>query len=804
MTLELDKFLITRPTDIEAESLATLPDIKSLIAVGQALRDDGHGNVMTYSPKVFIPLTVLCRDVCHYCTFARKPRDIERAYLCPDEVLEIARLGKEAGCYEALFTLGDKPERRYRQAREELERLKHSSTFDYLLDVTRRVFEDFGLLPHINAGILSNDQMAALRETSASQGIMLESASERLCSKGGPHYGSPDKRPEVRLANIEQAGRLNIPFTTGILVGIGETRAERIDSLLRIREINNRYGHIQELIIQPFRAKPKTLMAGYPEPSNLDLLWTIAVTRILFGPDMNVQAPPNLSPGAEIELISAGINDWGGISPVTPDHVNPEAPWPKVLELQHKILDAGKTLIPRLPVYAKYIQESSKWLSTQVSRVAHRLVDGDGWPRSDHWIPGEVMSVPFEVAGYGNETASSSLIKIFDRVERNVALTENNIVDLFSVRGDQFNSVCKFADELRRDVNGDVVTYVVNRNINYTNICTYRCGFCAFSKSSTRSGSRDKPYLLDLEEIQRRSREAWQRGATEVCLQGGIHPGFTGETYLSICRAIKTEIPELHIHAFSPLEVTQGARTMDISIREFLETLKGVGLSTLPGTAAEILDDEVRKIICPDKLTTNEWLDIMRTAHNLGLSTTATIMFGHVDQPKHWARHLLRIRELQLETGGFTEFVPLPFIHKEAPMYRRQDCRKGPTFREAVLMHAVARIVFHHNISNIQTSWTKMGTSGIIECLKAGSNDLGGTLMNESISRAAGNQNGQELPPEEMDELIRNVGRIPKQRTTKYGRPETHRCLSSYHASPLMPLNKQNGSVTKNDLLQRV
>ena len=803
MTFQIDKFLTVRPTDSEAESLATFLDDESLISVARALRDEGHANVMTYSPKVFIPLTILCRDVCHYCTFAKRPKDIDRAYLHPDEVVEIARLGREAGCYEALFTLGDKPERRYRQARGELESLEHASTFDYLLDVTRRVFEDFGLLPHINAGILSNDQMAALREISASQGIMLESASERLCDKGGPHYGSPDKRPEVRLANIEQAGRLCIPFTTGILIGIGETRAERIYSLLRLREINDRHGHIQELIIQPFRAKPNTLMAGYPEPSKLDLSWTIAVARILFGPQMNIQAPPNLSPGAELDLISAGINDWGGISPVTPDHVNPEAPWPKVLELQQKIHQSGKTLIPRLPVYAKFMQESQKWLSTQISRVAHRLVDGDGLPRSDHWIPGDVMAAPFKVTGCGNEAVTSSLKKIFDQVERDIGLTENDIIDLFRVRGDQFDAVCKFADELRQDVKGDIVTYVVNRNINYTNICTYRCGFCAFSKSSTRSGSRDKPYLVDLAEIRRRSREAWQRGATEVCLQGGIHPEFTGDTYLSICRAIKFEIPELHIHAFSPLEVTQGARTMGISIREFLQALKEAGLSTLPGTAAEILDDEVRNIICPDKLTTNEWLDVMSTAHSLGLSTTATIMFGHVDQPKHWAHHLLRVQELQLETGGFTEFVPLPFIHQEAPMYRRQDCRKGPTFREAILMHAIARIVLHRNISNIQASWTKMGTSGIIECLKAGSNDLGGTLMNESISRAAGNQNGQELPPEHMDELIRKAGRIPKQRTTKYGRPDAHRCSSSYHAPPLSLLQKQNEGAKKSDLLQK-
>jgi len=712
------------------------------------------------------------------------------------------RLGKQAGCHEALFTLGDKPEKRYRKARQELKQLSCESTFDYLLQVSRTVFTDFGLLPHINAGILSMDQMAALREISASQGIMLESSSERLCRKGGAHYGSPDKEPAARLANIEQAGRLNIPFTTGILIGIGENRDERIDSLLKLREINDRYDHIQELIIQPFRAKPKTLMAGHLEPTNSDLVWTIAVARILFGPHMHIQAPPNLSPGVEQQLVHAGINDWGGISPVTLDHVNPEAPWPAISELRRQTYKAGKTLIPRLPVYPKYLQESSKWLSSQVSVLGHRLVDGDGWLRTDPWIPGELTVAPFAVRDSISKKVNSNLGAIFDRAAREITLTESDIVQLFTARGDEFYEVCKFADALRKEVNGDVVTYVVNRNINYTNICTYRCGFCAFSKSGSRNGSRDQAYLVDLSEIRRRVREAWARGATEVCLQGGIHPDFTGNTYLSICQAIKSEVPEIHIHAFSPLEVTQGARTLGVSIPEFLEALKTEGLSTLPGTAAEILDDEVRDIICPDKLTTKEWLDVIKAAHGAGLPTTATIMFGHVDNSKHWTRHLMHIRALQAETGGFTEFVPLPFIHKEAPMYRRQHCRRGPTFRESVLMHAIARIVLHGLVPNIQVSWTKMGKSGVLECLKAGANDIGGTLMNESISRAAGNQNGQELKPEQMDKLIHKGERVARQRTTKYGRPASECCLKSYDSGPLLPLENHSERVALSDLLQ--
>ena len=777
-------------------------DHRTLIKVSAVLRDEGHGQLMSYSPKVFIPLTVLCRDVCHYCTFARSPRQAVRAYLPLDEVLEIAESGRQAGCYEALFTLGDKPEQRYRVARDELKRLGCSSTFEYLLQASRTVFEQVGLLPHINAGILSMDQMAALREVSASQGIMLESTSERLCQKGGPHFGSPDKQPAVRLSNIEQAGELRIPFTTGILIGIGESRAERIDSLLKIREINNRYGHIQELIIQPFRAKTDTLMAGFPEPEPSDLLWTIAVARILFGPSMNIQAPPNLTPGLEEQLVCAGINDWGGVSPVTLDHVNPEAPWPGIAELCATTRQSGKTLIPRLPVYPKFLEGSTEWLSPKVSTHVHHLIDGNGWPRTDSWVPGEVAEAPFSVRVDRMNKATTDLRSIFDRVAQEIDLTENDIVRLFRSRGDDFIETCKFADQLRRNVNGNVVTYVVNRNINYTNICTYRCGFCAFSKSSSRNGPRDHPYLIDLAEIRRRTQEAWRRGATEVCLQGGIHPDFTGETYLSICHAIKSEVPSIHIHAFSPLEVTQGARTLGISIAEFLEALKHAGLSTLPGTAAEILDDEVRQIICPDKITTDEWLNVIKTAHKTGLPTTATIMFGHVDKPQHWARHLIHVRNLQSQTGGFTEFVPLPFIHQEAPMYRRQNCRKGPTFRESLLMHAVARIVLHRYISNIQASWTKMGKAGVIECLRAGANDVGGTLMNESISRAAGNQNGQELPPGEMDQLIKDAGRVPKQRTTKYENPEVDRSLESYNAPPLVPPKNQSNGVKLSDLLQ--
>ncbi|MDP6918587.1 MAG: 5-amino-6-(D-ribitylamino)uracil--L-tyrosine 4-hydroxyphenyl transferase CofH [Arenicellales bacterium] len=795
MTAQLDHFINRRPDPREARALHPNISDESLVQLAAALRDRGHGDLVTYSPKVFIPLTVLCRDVCHYCTFARQPRGHGQAYLSDSQILEIAGSGDQHGCHEALFTLGDKPELRYRAARDGLRRMGFGSTAEYLVHAAGLVFDQTGLLPHINAGILSFDEMSALREVSASQGIMLESASERLTERGGPHYGSPDKQPGVRLANIELAGRLKIPFSTGILIGIGETRRERIDSLLAIRELNDSYGHIQELILQPFRPKPGTLMAAHPPASGDELAWTIAVARILFGPEMSIQTPPNLSPGAETQLIAAGVNDWGGISPVTIDHINPEAPWPQIKLLSEKTARAGKILAARLPVYPRFIKEAKAWISPRISDRVRLQSDASGLARADRWYPGELTEPPSGAESFLSCGVRGAIGQILGRAENGRNLSETEIIRLFLARGEEFTDVCGFADGLRNEVNGSDVTYVVNRNINYTNICHFRCGFCAFAKSSTRKGLRDRPYLLDTQEITRRSVEAWERGATEVCLQGGINPDFTGNTYLSICRAIREVLPDIHIHAFSPLEIQQGAETLGIGIREFLAALKEAGLSTLPGTAAEILDDGIRQIICPDKINTAQWLEVIETAHGLGLRTTATIMFGHVEHPTHWARHLLLIRELQSRTGGFTEFVPLPFIGKETPLFLRGNARCGPTFRECILMHAVSRIVLHPHISNIQASWPKMGRSAVSLLLAAGVNDLGGTLMNESISRAAGTRHGQELQPEEMDELIRECGRIPAQRTTLYDRPSSGRISCSYDAAELLSVGATAASI---------
>ena len=776
------------PTDSEALQLAECDNTRQLADVASILRDRGFNQTVTYSRKVFIPLTHLCRDVCHYCTFAQVPRKVKAPYMTIEEVLEVARHGQEMGCKEALFTLGEKPELRYKAAREALAEMGYASTTEYLFAAAKAVYEETGLLPHLNPGNLSPEELAELRSVSPSMGIMLESASDRLTEKGMPHYGSPDKIPAVRLQTLRNAGIAKVPFTTGILIGIGETRVERVESLLAMRAVQLDHGNIQEIIVQNFRAKPETKMVNAPEPDLNELLWTIAVARIIFGAHMSIQAPPNLSPGVLPQIVHAGINDWGGVSPVTPDFVNPEAPWPHLEDLRRETAAAGKFLTERLTVYPSYARDLDQWVHENLHERVLEMIDGEGYPRIDDWCPGDVdISPPQDIMTAVMDepkTVSGDIDTILSKVGQE-PLAEEDIVRLFGARGGDFSAVVQAADRLRRQTSGETVSFVVNRNINYTNICYFKCQFCAFSKGKLSENLRGRPYDLSPEEIARRVKEAWDRGGTEVCMQGGIHPEYTGDTYVDILKTVKGAVPDMHIHAFSPLEVWQGAATLDMELEPYLERLKEAGLGTLPGTAAEILDDEVRAIICADKINTQQWLDVMEAAHKVGFKTTATIMYGHVEGYQHWARHLMRIRDLQAETGGFTEFVPLPFVHMEAPMYLKGKARKGPTFREAVLMHSIARLVFAGLIDNIQTSWVKMGHEGVKACLNAGCNDLGGTLMNESISRAAGTQHGQETSSVQMREIIRSMNRNPRQRSTDYGKINREREAAGLAAGEL-------------------
>ena len=739
--------------------------LAELLLEAGAIRDQAFGTRVTYSPKVFIPLTMLCQDKCGYCTFAQPPARLENPYLSPDQVLEIARSGAAAGCHEALFTLGERPELRYPVAAEWLAEHGHASTVEYLHAMCRLVLDETGLLPHANAGALTHDELALLRTVSPSQGMMIESLNPNLDA----HRGSPDKTPERRLATLEAAGELQIPFTTGILCGIGESRQDRIDALEAIAESHRRHGHIQEVIVQNFLPKPGTSMHREPPCPDDEYLEAIALARIILPADIHLQAPPNLSDDFGV-LLDAGIDDWGGVSPITADHVNPERPWPALERLEKVSQERGFELAPRMTIYPEFALKPSVWVDDDMRFPLLDNSDAEGLARDNDggWYSGAPAHPPVRLDV--EPAARGAVAEVLEGVRNGQEVGEAEIVTLFGARGREVAAVAELANDLRQQVNGDDVTFVANRNINYTNVCTFKCRFCGFSKGPLSLSLRGSPYLLTLEDIAGRTAEAWDMGATEVCLQGGIHPDFDGDYYIDVTRAVKEAAPDIHVHGFTALEVTEGAKRLGEPLVIYLQRLMDVGLKTLPGTAAEILDDEMREILCPDKIGTDEWLDAHRTAHSIGLRSNVTIMFGGVEQPVHWARHLIRTRDLQKETGGFTEFVPLPFVHMASPLYIRKMGRRGPTYRETILMHAVGRIAYHGWIDNIQGSWVKMGFDAIRHLLQAGVNDLGGTLINENISRAAGAEHGQAVTADDFAQMLAPLGRPLVQRSTLYER----------------------------------
>jgi FO synthase len=784
--------------------------LEGLLEVATKLRDLGHGRTVTYSRKVFVPLTMLCRDVCHYCTFAKPPARLDHPYLAPEEVVTIAEAGRRAGCKEALFTLGDRPEQRYPVARAWLEQRGYRSTLDYLRAVSIKVIEETGLLPHLNPGVMTYEDMARLKHVSASMGLMLEQSSDRLLRKGMAHHGSPDKVPAVRLRTIADAGRLAIPFTTGMLVGIGETAAERAATVFAIRDAHRRYRHIQEVIVQNFRAKPGTRMQDHPQPETEEFLAAVATARVVLGPRINVQAPPNLSDRHYPRLLDAGINDWGGVSPITPDHVNPEAPWPRLEELRRRTEEKGFTLRERLCVYPEYTARPDPYLAAKMRQPVAALLGDDGLARQGHvpeptpwqdpevqWKP-RLISLAFDKGPGGGLRADAEAVygdlesievettrawaarrrdpaRIDAAVKRGLRKAEAHRPDdisdqealaLFDAEGPALEALCAVADGLRAQAVGDEVTYVVNRNVNFTNVCYVGCRFCAFAQREVDPES----YTLTLREVADRAQEAWDYGATEVCMQGGIHPDLPGTFYFDLLDAIKARVPQIHVHAFSPMEVLNGATRLGISFREFLEECRAHGLGTIPGTAAEILDDDVRWVLTKGKLPADTWEEIVTTAHGLGLRSSSTIMYGHVDAPPHWVAHIRRLGRIQDQTGGFTEFVPLPFVHQNAPIYLAGKARPSATFEENRRMHAVARILLDGRIENIQVSWVKLGVEACKVILRGGANDFGGTLMEETISRMAGAEWGIRMEPHEFDSAISDVGRVPAERSTTYGR----------------------------------
>ena len=718
-----------------------------------------YGNVVTYSPKVFIPLTKLCRDRCGYCTFAQAPAHVVSPYMSLDEVMDVALAGREAGCTEALFTLGERPELRYDEAARWLAARGYSSTVDYVANAAQMVLESTGLLPHANAGALFPNELSQLRSVSASQGMMIEALADLAA-----HRLAPDKLPQRRLDTLRFAGELRIPFTTGLLVGIGETREERIATLCAIADSHEEFGHVQEVIIQNFLPKLRTAMANEPAASDEEFHWTIAVARLLLPDSIHLQAPPNLSDEPN-QLLAFGIDDFGGISPVTADHVNPERAWPAVEALADECDRLGFNLVPRLTIYPEFIADTSEFLDEKVRPFVLAHADSSFLARNDLWAPGADVTPP---APPKSTSRTSEVSALLSRYSPGYDFERSELTTLFRARGADFNAVVDAADGVRCDLVGDDVTFVINRNINYTNVCTFKCRFCAFSKGPLSLNLRGNPYLLTFEEISERVREAEAKGATEVCLQGGIHPKFDGDYYIDVVAAVRAGSPKIHIHAFSALEVFEGARRSEVDLATYLTRLKDAGLKTLPGTAAEILDDEVRVELCPDKINSDQWLAVHRAAHEVGLRSNITIMFGAIEGIDSWATHLLRTRELQKETGGFTEFVPLPFVHMATPIFLKGRARRGPTFREAVLMHAVARLHYATFIDNIQVSWVKMGVDGSRRILQAGANDVGGTLMDENISRAAGATHGQEMDVETLKELVSPLGRPLVQRSTLY------------------------------------
>jgi FO synthase len=772
---------------------------EELLARARAVRDERWGSRVTYSPKVFIPLTMLCQDRCGYCTFAQPPARLDSPYLEPEQVLAIARAGARRGCHEALFTLGERPELRYPAAADWLAERGYNSTVEYLAAMCQLVLTETGLLPHANAGALHADELARLRAVAPSQGMMIETLRTDLEA----HRGSPDKTPERRLATLDAAGGLGVAFTTGILVGIGEDEGDRVAALEAIAGAHRRHGHVQEVIVQNFRPKAGTAMWRHALCPDEAYHRAIALARLILPPDVHLQAPPNLTDDFGV-LLDAGIDDWGGVSPVTADHVNPERPWPDLDRLREVTEARGHTLAPRLTIYPEYALAPQRWLDPALGFAVLDRSDAEGLGRDD---PGAHFPEKAEFVAQGDSGADVVLVgdrstawysgaparpptlvparpgaggvvgEVLAGVRAGQTPGFDELLALFGARGPEVASVAELADELRADAVGDAVTYVVNRNINYTNVCTFKCRFCGFSKGPLSLNLRGKPYLLTLDDIAERVREGAALGATEVCLQGGIHPDFDGDYYIDVTRAVKEAAPDIHVHGFTALEVIEGARRLGEPLADYLRRMMDAGLRSLPGTAAEILDDPVRALLCPDKITTDEWLEAHRTAHQVGLRSNVTIMFGAVEQPASWVRHLLVTRALQAETGGFTEFVGLPFVHMASPIYLQHKARRGPTFRETLLMHAVARIAYRGLIDNIQASWVKIGVDGVRQLLVAGCNDLGGTLMDENISRAAGAAHGQHLTPDDFADLVRPLGRRLEQRTTLYGRPTVPRSM---------------------------
>ncbi len=736
-------------THDEAEMLlaARDDDLDRLLAVAGRIRDAGlveagRPGILTYSRKVFIPLTHLCQDRCHYCIFVQSPGKLAKAgispYMEPEAVLEVARQGAALGCKEALLTLGDRPENRWPIARQWLDEHGYASTLDYVAAMAQLILDETGLLPHLNPGVMSWGELQRLKPVGPSMGMMLETTSARIWqTPGEAHFGSPDKDPELRLRVIEDAGRSHIPFTTGVLLGIGESASERIDAVLALRAAHERHGHIQEVIVQNFRAKPATAMMGAVDLETQEYAAAVAVTRVLLGPGMRVQAPPNLTDAGELALlIRAGIDDWGGVSPLTPDHVNPERPWPQIEELARLTAEGGYSLRERLTAHPHYIRE------------ARGTADGHGTDWFDDRLAPRLLALADD---YGLARRDAYLESVLTRAAADPAgLTDAEYTALLHADGDDLEQLTALADRVRGERVGDTVTYAVNRNI-------------------------DSALGLPASRIAELVTEAAGLGATEVCAQGAVPAALGAEGYLDFARTVKAVRPDLHLHAFRPAELLDGAARAGVPLADWLDRLRAAGVDTVPGTGARILDDRIRGILTgAADIPASAWVETITTAHRAGLRSTATMVYGHVESAAEQVAHLRMLAAIQdravaAGADGFTEFIAMPWLPSESPV-AVPGARPGPSLRESRAVHAVARLMLAGRIDHVQAAWTKLGMRGAQLVLAGGADDLGGVLLDGTIDPSAGPEHGRQLTVTDVERIAGELGRPVRQRTTLYGR----------------------------------
>lgn len=768
--------------DAEALLAVTGTDLDRLLALAGAVRDaggeaSGRPGVITYSRKVFVPLTTLCRDRCHYCVFVDTPSQLLKkhkpAYMSAEQVLAVARQGAALGCKEALLTLGDRPEDRWPEARAWLDAHGYSSTLDYVGAMARLITAETGLLAHLNPGVMSHAELLALRPTAPSMGMMLETTSRRLFEVAGQvHFGSPDKDPALRLRVVDDAGRARVPFTTGILVGIGETLRDRAESLVALRDAHERHGHVQEVIVQNFRAKPRTAMRGAPDAALLEYVAAVAVARLVLGPRMRVQVPPNLSDPDEFALlVRAGADDWGGVSPLTADHVNPERPWPHLADLAARTAELGFDLRERLTAHPEYIREPEVWLdpalhapvaalAEPVSGLAAVTDSGkapvSAAPASSPAARHLNLSQPPATAGAttGATTAGADVRRLAETAASDpLALDDAEWETLLRATGADLDALAATADDVRRYTVGEAVTLVVNRNLTST-------GF--------RAAGRAAADEFDLDDVAAIAADAQDLEATEICVQGRLPDAEDPHTYLEIARTVKAAAPGIHLHAYRPQDVRDLADRGGLGLAGALAALRDAGVDTVPGTGVKVLSERVRALIAPGDLDIDAWIETITAAHGAGLRSSSVLFYGHVETATERIAHLRRLRALQTDTAGFTEFVPIPL---PAPLGGLPLVPGRAPLDEHRAMVAVSRLLLSGSIPHIQIPWTRVGRDAAAALLQSGGDDLGGTLLDGRVRPEAGVEVGLELPVADAAALAARLFRPFRLRTTDYRTP---------------------------------